>query len=212
MRPPDFFTHSTENLMAGKLDGKTIAILATDGVEQVELLSPRDALIQAGARVEVISPEGGEIQGFDHLTPDKKINSDKSLGQVRAEDYDGLVLPGGVANPDQMRTEKSVQDFIRGFFDAGKPVGAICHAPWLLIDAGVVRGRKLTSYKTIRLDLKNAGAEVVDQEVVVDKGLVTSRSPDDLPAFNAKLIEEFGEGHHNDQARKAHESEQRFHA
>lgn len=198
--------------MSGKLDGKKIAILATDGVEQIELLSPQEALIKAGAKVEVISPKGGEIQGFNHLTPDKKIRSDKSLSQARAEDYDGLVLPGGVANPDQMRTEKSVQDFIRSFFDAGKPVGAICHAPWLLIDAGVARGRKLTSYKTIRLDLKNAGAEVVDQEVVVDQGLVSSRSPDDLPAFNAKLLEEFAEGRHRDQARKAQASEQRFHA
>jgi protease I len=198
--------------MAGTLDGKTIAILATDGVEQIELLSPREALTQAGAKVEVISPKGGEIQGFDHLTPDKKIRCDKSLSEARADDYDGLVLPGGVANPDQMRTEKAVQDFIRGFFDAGKPVGAICHAPWLLIDAGLARGRKLTSYKAIRLDLKNAGAEVVDQEVVVDKGLVTSRSPDDLPAFNAKLVEEFREGAHRGQARKAQESERHFHA
>jgi protease I len=171
--------------MAGKLEGKTIAILATDGVEQIELLSPQEALTQAGAKVEIISLKTGEIQGFNHLTPDKKIKVDKTLDSVSADAYDGLVLPGG----------------------ASKPVGAICHAPWILIDADLVSGRKLTSYKTLRLDLKNAGAYVVDEEVVVDKGLVTSRDPDDLPAFNAKLIEEFAEGRHREQAQKAKASE-----
>ena len=193
--------------MPGQLQGKTIAILATDGVEQAELLSPREALTGAGAKVEVISLKTGEIQGFDHLTPDKKIAVDKALETVSAGDYDGLVLPGGASNPDSLRIEPSVQSFVRAFFDAGKPVGAICHAPWILIDAGLAKGRKLTSYKTIRQDLKNAGAEVVDEAVVVDQGLITSRDPDDLPAFNAKLIEEFGEGRHADQAKKAAASE-----
>lgn len=193
--------------MAGQLEGKTIAILATDGVEQIELLSPQQALIQAGAKVEVISLKAGEIQGFDHLTPDKKIKVDKTLENVSADAYDGLVLPGGVANPDSLRTLQPVQQFVRAFFDAGKPVGAICHAPWILIDADLASGRKLTSYKTLRLDLKNAGAYVVDEAVVVDKGLITSRDPDDLPAFNAKLIEEFAEGRHAEQAQKAQASE-----
>ena len=193
--------------MPGQLQGKTIAILATDGVEQAELLSPRQALTGAGAKVEVISLKTGEIQGFDHLTPDKKIAVDKALETVNAADYDGLVLPGGASNPDSLRIEPSVQSFVRAFFDAGKPVGAICHAPWILIDAGLAKGRKLTGYKTIRQDLKNAGAEVVDEAVVVDQGLITSRDPDDLPAFNAKLIEEFAEGRHADQAKKAAASE-----
>ena len=193
--------------MPGKLDGKTIAILASDGVEQIELLSPQKALTEAGAKVEVIALKPGEIQGFDHITPDKKIKVDRTLDAVSPSDYDGLVLPGGVANPDNLRTEPAVQAFIRGFFDAGKPVGAICHAPWLLVDAGLAKGRKLTSYKTIRQDLRNAGAEVVDEEVVVDKGLVSSRDPDDLPAFNAKLIEEFAEDRHGEQAAKAQASE-----
>jgi protease I len=193
--------------MAGQLDGKKIAILATDGVEQAELLSPKDALMQAGAEVDVISLETGEIQGFDHLKPDQKIPVDKALESVDAHDYDALVLPGGAHNPDRLRIEPAVQAFVRAFFDAGKPVGAICHAPWILIDAGVIEGRTLTSYKTIRQDLRNAGAEVVDQEVVVDEGLITSRDPNDLPAFNAKLIEEFAEGRHEGQAEKAHEAE-----
>jgi protease I len=177
--------------MAGQLNGKKIAILATDGVEQAELLSPKDALTQAGAEVDVISLETGEIQGFEHIKPDKKIPVDKVLESVDAHDYDALVLPGGAHNPDRLRIEPAVQAFVRAFFDAGKPVGAICHAPWILIDAGVIEGRTLTSYKTIRQDLRNAGAEVVDQEVVVDEGLITSRDPDDLHAFNAKLIEAF---------------------
>jgi protease I len=196
-----------EPAMPGKLDGKTIAILASDGVEQIELLSPRDALKAAGAKVDVISLKSDDIQGFDHITPDKKIPVDRTLDSANPQDYDGLVLPGGVANPDNLRTLPEVQSFIRSFFDAGKPVGAICHAPWLLVDAGLANGRKLTSFKTIRQDLKNAGAEVVDEEVVVDKGLITSRDPNDLPAFNAKLIEEFAEGRHQEQAQKADASE-----
>ncbi len=195
--------------MPGQLQGKTIAILATDGVEQAELLSPKQALLQAGAKVEVISLKIGDIQGFDHLTPDKKISVDKALESVDAADYDGLVLPGGASNPDTLRIEPAVQAFVRAFFDAGKPVGAICHAPWILINADLAAGRRLTSYKTIRQDLRNAGAEVVDEAVVVDKGLITSRDPNDLPAFNAKLIEEFAEGRHGGQARKSAASESR---
>jgi protease I len=193
--------------MAGQLDGKKIAILATDGVEQAELLSPQEALTKAGAKVDVISLTTEAIQGFDHITPDKKIAVDKTLESVDAADYDGLVLPGGAQNPDRLRTEPAVQSFVRAFFKAGKPVGAICHAPWILIDAGEAKGRTLTSYKTIRQDLRNAGAVVVDREVVVDQGLITSRDPNDLPAFNAKLIEEFAEGRHSGQRQKAHEAE-----
>jgi len=193
--------------MAGQLDGKKIAILATDGVEQAELLSPQAALIKAGARVDVISLKTEAIQGFDHITPGQKIPVDRALESVDAADYDGLVLPGGAQNPDRLRTEPAVQAFVRAFFEAGKPVGAICHAPWILIDAGEAKGRTLTSYKTIRQDLANAGAVVVDREVVVDQGLITSRDPDDLPAFNAKLIEEFAEGRHSGQTEKAHEAE-----
>lgn len=175
------------------LAGKTIAVLATDGVEQIELLEPVKALKAEGATVEIVSQEPGWIQGFDHLTPDERIMVDKTLKAADASLYDGLLLPGGVANPDQLRGDARALTFVRAFFDAGKPVAAICHAPWILIDAGVAEGRTLTAYKTIRTDLRNAGAEVVDREVVVDDGLVTSRCPDDIPAFNAAMIEAFAE-------------------
>ncbi len=173
------------------LSGKTIAVLATDGFEQIELLDPVKALRDAGARVEVVSPTEGQIQGFEHLTPGQMVKVDRPLSGADAASYDGLLLPGGVANPDQLRANDEALAFVRAFFDAGKPVAAICHAPWVLIDAGVAEGRRLTSFKSIRTDLRNAGAEVVDEEVVVDDGLITSRCPDDLPAFNAKMIEEF---------------------
>lgn len=188
------------------LSGKTIAVLATDGVEQIELLNPVKALKDAGAEVHVVSLKPGQIQGFDHLTPDQKIDVDKTLSETDASLYDGLLLPGGVANPDQLRGDQDAVAFVRAFFDAGKPVAAICHAPWLLIEAGVVEGRTLTGFKTIRTDLTNAGANVVDEEVVVDEGLVTSRQPDDLPAFNAKMIEEFAEGRHRGQAETARDT------
>jgi protease I len=186
--------------MAQRLDGKRIAILATDGFEEAELFAPRDELTKAGATVEIVSPHGGEIQGFNHLTPDKTAPVDKTLDQADPADYDALVLPGGANNPDHLRIDDKALNFVRAFFEAGKPAGVICHAPWILINAGLAEGRTLTSYKTIRQDLKNAGAKVVDQEVVVDRGLVTSRNPDDLPAFCAKLIEEIGEGRHGRQA------------
>lgn len=179
-----------------QLSGKTVAILATDGFEQVELTEPMKALKDAGATVEIVSLKDGEIQGFNHFDRADTFKVDRTLSDASVADYDGLMLPGGAHNPDALRTDDEAKSFVKGFFDAGKPVAAICHAPWVLIDAGVAGGRKLTSYKTIRTDLKNAGAEVVDEEVVVDRGLVTSRCPDDLPAFNAKMIEEFAEGRH----------------
>jgi len=180
--------------MGQSLQGKKVAILATDGFEQAELFTPRDALIRAGATVEIVSPKAGEIQGFNHLTPDKKATVDRALSDASAHDYDALVLPGGANNPDHLRIDEEALAFVRAFFYDGKPVGAICHAPWILINAGVAKGRTLTSYKTIRLDLKNAGAMVVDREVVVDRGLVTSRDPNDLPAFCGKLIEVIAAG------------------
>ena len=186
-----------------RLSGKTVAVLATDGVEQVELFEPVKALKEAGATVEVVSPKEGEIQGFEHLTPSQKIPVDRALKGADASAYDALLLPGGVANPDQLRGSEEAVAFVRAFFDAGKPVAAICHAPWLLIDAGVAEGRTLTGYETIRTDLRNAGANVVNEAVAVDEGLVTSRCPDDIPAFNEKMIEEFAEGRHREQAQGA---------
>jgi protease I len=180
----------------GKLDGKRIAFLATDGVEEVELIEPRKAVEDEGAEVELLSLKKGEFQGFDHLDKDRVFTADKAVKDASADDYDGLVLPGGVANPDFLRADEDAVRFVRGFFDAKKPVGAICHGPWTLIDAEVIKGRTLTSWPSLRTDLRNAGATWVDEEVHVDQGLVTSRKPDDLPAFNAKIVEEFAEGRH----------------
>jgi protease I len=180
----------------GKLDGKRIAFLATDGVEEVELIEPRKAVEDEGAEVELLSLKKGEFQGFDHLDKDRVFTADKAVKDASADDYDGLVLPGGVANPDFLRADEDAVRFVRGFFDAKKPVGAICHGPWTLIDAEVLKGRTLTSWPSLRTDLRNAGATWVDEEVHVDQGLVTSRKPDDLPAFNAKIVEEFAEGRH----------------
>jgi deglycase len=184
----------------GKLEGKTIAFLAADGVEQVELVEPRKAVEKEGAETHLISLDSGEIQGFNHLDKADTFEVDKAVGDVDASDYDGLVLPGGVANPDHLRTDDDAVAFVRAFFEAGKPVGAICHAPWTLIEAGVVDGLELTSWPSLQTDLRNAGAKWTDKEVVVDKGLTTSRKPDDLPAFNDKIIEEFCEGRHEELA------------
>lgn len=180
--------------MAGELKGKRIAIVATDGFEQSELLKPMEALKQAGAQPEVIAPKSGEIQGMEHHDKGQKIRVDKTIDQVKSGDYAGLVLPGGVANPDALRLNPTVVRFVREFFEQHKPVAAICHGPWTLIEAKVVKGRKMTSWPSLKTDLTNAGADWVDQEVVADHGLVTSRKPDDLPAFCRKMIEEFAEG------------------
>jgi protease I len=189
--------------MADTLHGKKIAFLATDMVEQVELIGPWEALEGAGAELELVSIEDGEIQGFNHFDKADTFKVDRTVEEARAADYDALVLPGGVGNPDALRMDENAVQFVRDFFDQGKPVGAICHAPWLLIEAGVVRDRTVTSWPSLTTDLRNAGATRVDQEVVVDNGLVTSRKPDDIPAFNEKLIEEFAEGRHEAQAAKA---------
>ncbi len=179
-----------------KLQGKTVAIIAADMVEQVELVEPRKALKEAGAETHLISLKPGEIQGFNHFDKADKLKVDKTIEEVDAADYDALMIPGGVGNPDQLRGDENVVAFVQEFFEAGKPVAAICHGPWVLVEAGVTKGRKLTSWPTLQTDIRNAGGTWVDQEVVVDQGLVTSRKPDDIPAFNKKMIEEFCEGRH----------------
>jgi protease I len=189
--------------MAQQLSGKKIAILATDGFEQSELMQPQRALKDAGATVHVVSPKSGSIRGWNKTDWGEEVPVDVELSHARPEDYDGLVLPGGQINPDKLRLEPAAVQFVRAFFEAGKPVGAICHGPWLLVEADVARGRTLTSYASIKTDLKNAGANWVDREVVVDQGLVTSRNPGDLDAFSGKLIEEFAEGRHEAQRRSA---------
>jgi protease I len=189
--------------MAGKLDGKTIAFLATEGVEQVELTEPWQAVRDAGGTPELISLESGTVQAFNHLDKADTFPVDHTAAEVDASDYDALVLPGGVANPDQLRSDRDAVAFVRAFFDQAKPVAVICHGPWTLIDAGVVQGRTLTSWPSLRTDLRNAGATWVDEEVHVDEGLVSSRKPDDLPAFCAKLVEEFVEGKHEGQRPRA---------
>jgi len=173
------------------LNGKRIVILATDMFEQVELVEPRTALEDAGAEVELVSLEEGEIQGFNHYDKADTFPVDKAVADASADDYDALLLPGGVGNPDTLRNDEDAVGFVRSFVNAGKPVAAICHAPWMLVEADVVRGRKLTSFWSIKTDVKNAGGDWVDEEVVLDEGVVTSRSPDDIPAFNRQMIEEF---------------------
>jgi protease I len=189
--------------MANELKGKKIAFLATDMVEQVELTGPWEALKNAGADLDLVSIKDGEIQGFNHYDKADRFKVDKTVEEVSASDYNALVLPGGVGNPDALRMDENAVHLVREFFEQGKPVGAICHAPWMLIEAGVVRDRTVTSWPSLRTDLRNAGANRIDQEVVVDDGLVTSRWPDDIPAFNRKLIEEFAEGRHEAQAAKS---------
>jgi protease I len=182
------------------LQGKRVAIIAADMVERVELVEPRQALEEAGAKTELISLEPGTVKSFDHFDPAEEIDVDRAVEEADASDFDALLIPGGVGNPDQLRGDENMVSFVRDFFDQGKPVAAICHAPWVLIEAGVLRGRKVTSWPTLQTDLRNAGANWVDEEVVVDSGLVTSRKPDDIPAFNKKMIEEFAEGKHAAQA------------
>jgi protease I len=186
--------------VANELQGRRIAFLATDMVEQVELTEPWKAVKEAGGQPELISLEEGEIQGFNHYDKADTFPVDKTVEEARADDYDALVLPGGVGNPDSMRMDENAVEFTRQFFEQGKPVGVICHGPWMLVEAGVLRGRKVTSWPSLRTDIQNAGGNWVDQEVVVDEGLVTSRKPDDLPAFNEKIVEEFCEGRHEQQA------------
>jgi protease I len=193
--------------MSDRLQGKKIAFLtANEGVEQVELVEPLKAIREAGAEAELLAPEAGEVQAFNHLDKAGTFEVDRTVGEADVSEYDGLVLPGGVANPDQLRTKPEALEFVRGFFAAGKPVGVICHGPWTLIDAGVAEGRTLTSWPSLQTDLRNAGVNWVDEEVHVDQGLVSSRKPGDLEAFNAKIVEEFAEGVHEGQRAKANVS------
>jgi len=180
-----------------ELQGKTIGFLvAQEGVEEVELTEPWRAVKESGGTPVLIAPEEGEVQSFKHLDRSQTYDVDVALSQASPDEYDGLVLPGGVANPDQLRTDERALELIRQIFAAGKPVGVICHGPWTLVEADLVRGRTLTSWPSVRTDIRNAGGEWVDEEVVVDQGLVSSRKPDDLPAFCAKIVEEFAEGEH----------------
>jgi protease I len=190
--------------MAGKLEGKKVAFLvANEGAEQVELTEPWKVVEQEGGMPELVALEPGQVQAFNHLDKADTFDVDKTAAEADASSYDALVLPGGVANPDFLRVDQDAVAFVRAFFDEAKPVAAICHGPWTLIDAGVVEGRTLTSWPSLRTDLRNAGANWVDEEVHVDEGLVTSRKPDDLPAFCAKLVEEFAEGKHEGQRPRA---------
>jgi protease I len=182
--------------MAENLIGKRVAILVADGFEQVELTEPKKALEEAGAVTKIVSPEEGEVRGFKHTDWGDKFPVDVALEDADCKDYDALLLPGGVMNPDKLRIIPKAIAFIKGFRKAGKPIASICHGPWTLIEADMVRGRTITSWPSLKTDLRNAGAMWVDKEVVVDDGIVTSRNPDDIPAFNEKMIEEFAEGRH----------------
>ncbi|MDP9076235.1 MAG: type 1 glutamine amidotransferase [Bacteroidota bacterium] len=182
--------------MMATLNNRKVAILTEEGFEQIELTSPREALLDAGATVDIISPKSGKIKAWDKTNWGIEVNVDKQLSDVSPDDYDALMLPGGVLNPDKLRQNKQAVAFVSAFLDEGKPVAAICHGPQMLIETGMIGGRNLTSYPSLKTDLENARAHWIDQEVVVDNGLVTSRRPDDLPAFNSKMIEEFAEGVH----------------
>jgi protease I len=184
----------------GKLDGKKVAILAAEGVEEVELTEPRKAVEQEGADVTLVSTEAGDIQAFNHLDKGDTLTADRAVKDVSAEDFDALLLPGGVANPDFLRTDDDAVGFVRDFARSGKPIGVICHGPWTLVEAGVVKGRTLTSWPSLQTDIRNAGGTWVDEEVHVDNGWVSSRKPDDLRAFCAKVVEEFCEGKHEQSA------------
>ena len=183
--------------MDKRLEGKKVAILVADGFEQVELTEPRKALEAAGAETEIVSPAEDQVQGWNHDEKADAFSVDMPLKRARSDDYDALLLPGGVRNPDQLRTMVRAVEFVDGFFATGKPVAAICHAPWTLINADIVKGKTITSWPSLKQDLMNAGARWVDREVVVDNGLITSRKPADIPAFNKKMIEEFAEGRHS---------------
>jgi deglycase len=185
------------------LKNKKVAILVADGFEQVELTEPRAALEEAGAMTEIVSPEDKEVKGWKHTEWGDKFPVDVALDEANSADYDALLLPGGVMNPDKLRMDERAVQFIKEFFEAGKPVSSICHGPWTLIEAEVVRGRTVTSWPSLKTDLRNAGARWVDEEVIVDNGLVTSRKPEDIPAFNQKMIEEFGEGRHKARGARA---------
>lgn len=178
------------------LEGKKVAILVADGFEQEELTGPKEALEAAGAQIEIVSPAEGEVQGWNHDEKADKFRVDMPLNLARSDDYDALLLPGGVRNPDQLRMSTRAVEFVDGFFATGKPVAAICHAPWLLIETDVIKGKTITSWPSLKTDLTNAGARWVDREVVVDDGLVTSRKPADIPAFNKKMLQEFAAGRH----------------
>ena len=189
--------------MANELKNKRVAFLATDGVEQVELTEPWKAVEQAGGEPELVSLESGKIQGFEHHDKGDTFPVDKTVDEASPSDYDGLVLPGGVINPDALRVHDNAMDFVKGFFEQGKPVGAICHGPWTLVETGMVKGRKVTSWPSLKTDIRNAGGTWVDEELVIDRGLFTSRKPDDLPAFCKKLVEEVAEGKHAEQREAA---------
>jgi len=181
-----------------RLEGKKIAFLvAQEGIEQVELTEPRAAVESAGAKTELVAPEEGRVQAFNHLEKADTFVVDRTLEEARPEEYDALVLPGGVANPDQLRLDQRAVKFLQEVFAAGKPVGVICHGPWTLVEADLVRGRTITSWPSLKTDIRNAGGRWVDEQVVVDQGLVSSRKPDDLPAFCEKIVEEFAEGRHH---------------
>jgi protease I len=194
------------------LGGKRVAILVAEGFEQVEMTGPRKALQEAGAQTQIVSPAKGEVQGWNHFDKADRFPVDVPLEQASADNFDALLLPGGVANPDQLRMNPKAVQLVRSFFEAGKPIGVICHGPWTLIEAGVVDGRTMTSWPSLKTDLENAGAKWVDQEVVVDRGLVSSRNPKDIPAFNRKIVEEFAEGSHGPGlARKARDERRAAH-
>lgn len=185
--------------MADQLKNRKVAIVVADGFEQVEMTEPRKALQDAGAKTEIVSPAKGKVKGWQHDHWGDEFPVDKPVSEACSEDYDALLLPGGVMNPDKLRIDEDALNFVRGFFEAGKPVAVICHGPWTLINAGVARGRRMTSWPSVEMDLRNAGVDWVDEEVVVDAGLVSSRKPADIPVFNRKMIEEFTEGLHGEQ-------------
>jgi protease I len=191
--------------MTNELRNKRVAVLVDHGFEQSELTEPKKALEAAGAKADIISPQAGKVKGWQHTNWGDELPIDRTLDEARPGDYDALLLPGGVMNPDTLRMNPKAVAFVQAFVDTHKPIAAICHGPWPLIETGIVRGRKMTSWPSLKTDLKNAGAEWVDQEVVVDQGLVTSRKPDDIPAFNKKMIEEFAEGKHEPGAKREKE-------